>query len=226
MFTGIVEEKGTITETTVSPGRSGILVVSASKVLDGTGVGDSICVSGACQTVVQMAGRTFSVDVMPETARRTTLGEMRPGAPVNLERALRLADRVGGHLVNGHVDSTGLVRDRRTELNAEIFEIALEPALTRYIVPKGSVAVDGVSLTVVDSTEGRFSVSVIPHTLEQTTLAVARAGSRVNVEVDVIAKYVESLVSGGRDRDLTGEKTPAGIEGALLRGGFQVENET
>jgi riboflavin synthase len=232
LFTGIVEEIGAVRETTVSRGRSGSIVISASAVLDGTAVGESICVSGACQTVVGMGPGTFVVDVMPETASRTTLGDLRPGDPVNLERALRLQDRIGGHLVNGHVDGVGAVSGRRTELNAVLIEVAIGGALTRYVVPRGSVAVDGVSLTVVESSEGVFLVSVIPHTLDQTTLRDVRAGSRVNVEVDILAKYVESLMSGGAvaggERGAVGERDElgrAGIEGALSRAGFQVSGD-
>ena len=223
MFTGIVEETGAIRETTLSPGRPGVLVVACSRVLEGTKTGDSIAVSGVCQTVVRMEAKAFAVDVMPETVRSTTLGRMRPGRAVNLERALRLGDRVGGHLVNGHVDAVGVVRDRLAEENAVVFEIALGEGLARYIVPKGSVAIDGVSLTVVSSSGGSFSVSIIPHTLEATTLRDALPGTEVNVEVDVIGKYVEAL---SRWRGPAGPQQPGGLEDSLLRAGFFLQQES
>lgn len=213
MFTGIVEEVGTVEETGVS-GRAGTLVISAGRVLEGTAVGDSIAVSGVCQTAVAIQGSRFTVDVMPETLRRSTLGERRPGDPVNLERALAVGGRLGGHIVNGHVDAVGTVRSRRREENAVIFEVTVEPVLTRYIVPKGSVAVDGISLTVVSSAGGMFSVSAIPHTIEETTLSSAGPGTRVNIEVDVLAKYVESLMESGG--------SPSGLEQSLARGGFMI----
>ena len=222
MFTGIVEETGTVRETSLSPGRPGVLSVGASTVLEGTRIGDSIAVSGVCQTVVEIGGGTFTVDVMPETARRTTLGEMRQGSRVNLERALLLGARIGGHIVNGHVDAVGQIRQRSTEENAVVLHIALGEGLTRYIAPKGSVAVDGVSLTVVGIKDGAFSVSVIPHTLEETTLRDARPGTRVNIEVDVIAKYVEALTRG----KAAGERSGGGLEESLLRGGFVHEPGT
>lgn len=222
VFTGIIEETGTVRETSLSPGRPGVLSVTASMVLEGTRIGDSIAVSGVCQTVVGMDEASFTVDVMPETAKRSTLGEIRPGTPVNLERALRMGDRIGGHIVNGHVDAVGQVRERRTEENAVVLEIALGEGLTRYIAPKGSVAVDGVSLTVVGSGRGAFSVSIIPHTLEETTLKGAKPGTRVNIEVDVIAKYIEALMRGA---DTRGAQPPGGLEESLLRGGFLVPGE-
>ncbi len=209
MFTGIVEEIGKVASTTVSEGRSGNITVTADRVLESTSVGDSICVSGACQTVVSMSPGSFMVDVMPETARRTTLGSLRPGEPVNLERALALGGRLGGHIMNGHVDATGTVRSRRIEENAVLFEVALPAELSRYVVEKGSVALDGVSLTVVSSQRGLCTVSVIPRTLDETTLGNARPGTRLNVEVDILAKYVESLMPGGSGEDL-GSKLSAG----------------
>jgi len=211
MFTGIVEELGTVREATVSGGRSGKITVSAGKVLEGTKVGDSIAISGVCQTVVSMDAAKFTADVMPETLRRTTMGEMRPGEPVNLERALEVGGRLGGHIMNGHVDAVGTVRSRRVEENAVLFDVAVPPELSPYIVEKGSIGLDGISLTVVSSAGGMFTVSVIPRTLEETTLRAARPGTRLNVEVDVLAKYVESLLAGGRGGRL---------EDKLLAGGF------
>lgn len=208
MFTGIIEELGKVKG--LAP--SGALTVEASKVLEGTRVGDSIAVSGVCLTVVEMTGSSFTVDVMPETLARSVLGGLKPGAAVNLERALEAGGRMGGHMVQGHADGVGTVRSRRQAGNAVLFDIEVDAEVARYVVQKGSVAVDGISLTAVEAGRNGFSVSVIPHTLAQTTLDKARPGTRVNVEVDIIAKYVESFIArrGGRD----------GIEDALARGGY------
>jgi riboflavin synthase len=208
VFTGIVEEKGRVLELS-APGR---LKVAASRVLEGTEVGDSIAVSGVCLTVVELQDDAFTVDVMPETLRSSTLGTKRPGSPVNLERAMGVGGRFSGHMVNGHVDGVGVIRTARREENAVIFEIAAGGDITRYLVPKGSVALDGISLTVVDAYPEAFTVSVIPHTLEQTSLAEAGRGGEVNIEVDIIAKYVEALLSR--------REGSSGIEQALARGGF------
>ena len=208
MFTGIIEELGKVKG--LAP--SGALTVEASKVLEGTRIGDSIAVSGVCLTVVEMTGSSFTVDVMPETLARCVLGGLKPGAAVNLERALEAGGRMGGHMVQGHADGVGTVRSRRQAGNAVLFDIEVDAEVARYVVQKGSVAVDGISLTAVEAGRNGFSVSVIPHTLAQTTLDKARPGTRVNVEVDIIAKYVESFIArrGGRD----------GIEDALARGGY------
>lgn len=218
MFTGIVEEKGTLKSKTAAGGSAGAIEVSASKVLEGTEIGDSICVSGACLTVVEKSGSSFTVEVMPETFRTTTLGEVSAGAPVNLERALSVGGRLGGHIVNGHVDGVGQVVGVRREKNAVLIEIRVPHALVNYIVPKGSIAVDGISLTVVSATGDSFSVSVIPHTLEETTLGEASAGTRVNIEVDIIAKYVEAMLYRGT--------VNGGLEEALNREGFIANDES
>jgi riboflavin synthase len=162
--------------------------------------------------VVAITGSSFTVDVMPETLKRSILGSLRPGAAVNLERALAAGGRMGGHIVQGHVDGVGTVSSRRTVDNAVIFEVDTGGEVARYMVPKGSVAVDGISLTVVGARPDGFSVSVIPTTLSGTTLSSARPSERVNIEVDVIAKYVEAFLTraGGRES----------IEDALARGGF------
>ncbi|HEY5527121.1 MAG TPA: riboflavin synthase [Candidatus Anoxymicrobiaceae bacterium] len=207
MFTGIIEERGKVIE--LSP--KGALKVGASLVLEETNPGESIAVSGVCLTVVDMTASTFTVDVMPETLKRSTLGSLRPGAPVNLERAVQAGGRLGGHLVNGHVDGVGTVRSRRQQGNAVFFDIDVETEVSKYMVSKGSVTVDGISLTVVEARPAGFSVSIIPHTLAQTTLDDARVGTRVNIEVDIIAKYVEAFIS---------RKSGGGIEDALARGGY------
>ncbi|MBN1289710.1 MAG: riboflavin synthase [Actinobacteria bacterium] len=200
MFTGIVEEKGSV----AGFPSGGKLKVSASKVLEGTGIGDSIAVSGVCLTVTELPGDAFVVDVMPETLIRSTLGGMRPGSRVNLERALQVGARLGGHIVNGHVDGVGTVRERRLRENAVFFTVDAPREICSYTVEKGSIAIDGISLTVVEAHESWFSVSIIPHTLEETTLMEAQPGVKVNLEVDIIAKYVERLISrdGGNLEDL------------------------
>lgn len=218
MFTGIVEEKGTV----LGLDRAGKLRLRASRVLEGTRTGDSIAVSGVCLTVVELEPAGFTVDVMPETLRSSVLGETRPGSPVNLERAMGAGGRFGGHIVNGHVDGVGTVASLRREGNAVVVRVDAPGDITRYTVPKGSVAVDGISLTVVDAREGWFTVSVIPRTLEETTLEGARPGKRVNIEVDIIAKYVEAFLSGraAAGTEGAGAGAAGGIEDALARGGF------
>ena len=210
MFTGIIEEKGSIVE--LAP--TGKLKVAASRVLEGTGIGDSIAVSGVCLTVVELDDAGFTVDVTPETMRQSALAGLRTGSPVNLERSMGAGGRFGGHMVNGHVDGVGTIRGMRREANAVVIEVAVPAELSRYMVPRGSVALDGISLTVVEVSEGRFTVSVIPHTLEQTTLSEARPGTTVNIEIDIIAKYVEAFLNrkSGEGR--------GGIEEALTQGGF------
>ena len=196
MFTGIVEEVGRIKA--IRHGNGGaVLEIEAVKVLEGTRVGDSIATNGVCLTVTGMGAGSFDADVMPETLRRSNLGDLRPGDRVNLERALRLDSRLGGHLVAGHVDGTGVVSDRRQEDNAVWFTVAVAPEILRYVIEKGSIAVDGVSLTVAYVDEAVFKVSVIPHTQEETTLLGKRVGAVVNLENDLIAKYVEKFTGGG-----------------------------
>jgi riboflavin synthase len=201
MFTGIIEEIGSIRHLQRGE-RSFRIRVDASAVLDGMKRGDSICTDGICLTVVSFDESGFTVDAMPETVSRTTLRDARPGTRVNLERALRLSDRLGGHLVSGHIDGTALLADRREDDNAIRLRFAADAALLRYIVEKGSVAVDGVSLTVAGVDPSSFTVSVIPLTQEETTLTGKRAGERVNIECDIIGKYTEKLLrsSGSEGR--------------------------
>lgn len=206
LFSGLVEELGRVTRVE-RQGEARVLVIQAQVVLAGTRPGDSIAVNGACLTVRTLTDGGFSADVMPETVRVTTLGRLHPGDRVNLERALRLGDRLGGHLVTGHVDGVGEVRRRQPLDNAFsphripdaagtpcILEIGAPPQVARYLVPKGSVAVDGVSLTVVSHDEAVFRVSLIPHTAAATTLGRVRPGDRVNLEADLLGKYVERLM--------------------------------
>ena len=193
MFTGIVEEMGTVRRLNQSPNRCE-LDLSASKVLEGTQIGDSIAVNGVCLTVIRMGSGHFTADVMPETLRRSSLGILRSGSSVNLERAMAANGRFGGHIVSGHIDGTGTIASKVPEGNAQIVTISAAPNLLRYIVEKGSIAIDGISLTVASVTKSSFSVSLIPHTGACTTLLSKRPGDPVNLETDVIGKYVEKLM--------------------------------
>ena len=190
MFTGIVEEVGRVSSLTDYR-----LVIAADKVLEDVKLGDSISVNGACLTVVEHDAGSFAVDLAPETLRRTSLGQARPGRAVNLERALAAHDRMGGHIVQGHVDATGVVTGFTPEADCYIMEIEIPESLAPYVVEKGFIAVDGISLTVVQSTELRFTISVIPFTLEHTNLRERQVGEKVNLEADILAKYVESLLA-------------------------------
>ncbi|GGV23935.1 riboflavin synthase [Streptomyces spectabilis] len=193
MFTGIVEELGEVTavETLADASR---FRLRGPVVTDGAKHGDSIAVNGVCLTVVDHEGDEFTADVMAETLNRSSLGALAPGSKVNLERPTAVGARLGGHIVQGHVDGTGTVLDRKTSENWEIVKIALPADLARYVVEKGSITVDGVSLTVVDAGPDYFTVSLIPTTLALTTLGVKQSGDPVNLEVDIIAKYVERLL--------------------------------
>lgn len=196
MFTGIIEELGTVDglEQQTDAVR---LTVRGPLVTTDVGLGDSIAVNGCCLTVATRDGESFTADVMQESLERTGLGSLEPGDKVNLERAATPTTRLGGHLVQGHVDGTGTVRRRSPSDNWEVVEISFPQALGRYLVPKGSITVDGISLTVVEVHEGEepwFSVSLIPETLSRTTLGFRQPGDVVNLEVDVIAKYVEKMV--------------------------------
>ena len=190
MFTGIVEETGRVSS--LSDYR---LMVNAEAVLSDVKLGDSIAVNGACLTVVEFDARSFAVDLAPETLRRTSLGQVAPGDAVNLERALAAGARMGGHIVQGHIDGAGVITAITPEADCWIMEIEAPAALTPYIVAKGFVAVDGISLTVVQITQRRFTISVIPFTMAQTNLRERAAGDRVNLEADILAKYVESLLA-------------------------------
>ena len=186
MFTGIVEELGTLVS------RSGQRIrIGADRVLEDASLGDSIAVNGCCLTVVDQGDGWWEADLSPETLDRTGLGDLAAADPVNLERPLRLADRLGGHLVQGHVDAVAEVLEEVPDLR-----VAIPEGLRRYLVEKGSVTVDGVSLTVASLDDASFTVAVIPHTAEVTNLGRRRAGERVNLEVDVVAKYVESMLGG------------------------------
>lgn len=196
MFTGLIEEKGTITAVE-ELGDSVRLTIRGPLVVSDAQHGDSIAVSGVCLTVMAQDTDTFAADVMKESLDKTSLGDLRVGDEVNLERATRAGARLGGHIVQGHVDGTGRILDRTPSEHWEVVRIALPPELARYLVAKGSVTVDGTSLTVVDVVDGGepwFSVSLIPTTLAETTLGTKGPGARVNLEVDILAKYVERLL--------------------------------
>lgn len=191
MFTGIVEELGEVVE--LLPGDGGArLTLRGPLVTEGTEHGDSIAVNGVCLTVTEAAGGTFSTDVVDETLTRSSLGDLRVGDPVNLERAVTPQTRLGGHLVQGHVDGVGTLLERRED---GVVRIGVPDGLTRYLVDKGSITVDGISLTVVEAGDDFFTVALIPTTLAITTIGRTPPGGRVNLEVDVIAKYVERLLS-------------------------------
>jgi riboflavin synthase len=193
MFTGIVEELGTVAAIE-DQGDAVRLSVRATTALDGTRLGDSIAVNGCCLTVVAIDGDTWTADVMQETLDMTSLKGVAPGDLVNLERAMTPDQRLGGHLVQGHVDGVGTVVRRKTSKHWEVVEISLPADLARYVVPKGAITVDGVSLTVVSVRPDSFTVSLIPETLARTTLGTRGPGERVNLETDVIARHVEKLL--------------------------------
>jgi riboflavin synthase len=193
MFTGIIEGLGSING--IRPSGTGKrLTIDADFLLDQTKIGDSIAVSGACLTAVTIDGRRFQADVSPETIEKTTFKQAKIGERVNLERALVLSDRIDGHLVSGHVDGTGLILKRKQDANAILVTIEIPLWMSKYIIAKGSVAVDGISLTVNACRPGEFDVSIIPHTANLTTVGIKQSGEAVNIETDMIGKYVERFL--------------------------------
>lgn len=210
MFTGIIEEIGTVVAMTRGA-RSFSLEVRAQKVLEDTKIGDSISTNGVCLTVTELSENSFKADVMPETVSRTALQELTAGSLVNLERALSLQTRLGGHIVTGHIDGTGRISQRRNDDNALWISIECAPSMLRHIVEKGSITIQGVSLTVARVDESSFAVSLIPHTQSVTTLHNLRIGSLVNLETDIIAKYVEKML---------GKNSSEGIMNTLEKAGF------
>jgi len=193
VFSGIIERVGEVAS--LGPAARGGARLAIRGGPRGLAIGESIAVSGACMTVTRVRGTTFAVDVSPESLRRTTLGALRPGARVNLERSLRLSDRLSGHLVFGHVDGVGELRSITPEGDGALFRFGVPAPLARYLVEKGSIAVDGISLTVFGCSARAFTVAVIPHTLAATTLSDRRPGDRVNLESDMLARYVEQIVT-------------------------------
>jgi riboflavin synthase len=219
MFTGIIEGLGSIAEARRSD-RGMLLTVDADFDLTGSGIGDSIAVNGACLTVVAIGAKRFSADVSPETLDKTTFGKVKIGERVNLERALRLSDRIDGHLVSGHIDGLGVIKSKQNRGNAVIVSVETPAALAHYMIWKGSVAVDGISLTINACDSNGFEVSVIPHTAKITTIGFKRAGDNVNIETDMIGKYVERFTAGIRESDKPGA-FPTVIDRAyLLKKGF------
>jgi len=199
MFTGIVEELGTVAALE-DQGDALRLSIAATTVLEGVRLGDSIAVNGCCLTVTTFDQATWTADVMQETLDKTSLAGVEPGDRVNLERAVTPTTRLGGHLVQGHVDGTGTILRRTPSEHWEVVEISLPAHLARYLVDKGSIAVDGVSLTVVEAGEESFTISLIPETLARTTLGMKQVGAAVNLEADVLAKHVERLLAAGAQR--------------------------
>jgi len=224
MFTGIITGQGTVIAVeALSEGAR--LRIRLPDGFPRPSRGDSVAIDGACLTAVELAGDVMQVEAIAETLRKTTTGGLRPGRRVNLESALAIGDRLAGHWVQGHVDGTAELRDRRREGISERFELELEdPALARYVVPKGSIAVAGVSLTVGEVSGNRFAVYLIPHTLAETTLGELAVGGHVNIEVDILAKYVAHLLSPERALE-TRDATPALAQFLRSQAGSQAEAE-
>ena len=223
MFTGIITAMGSVRRLT-HRGEDALLEVGVSLKLDDVRIGDSISVSGACLTVTSLKDGGFTADVSAETLLWTTLKTAKVGDPVNLEKALRIGDRLGGHIVLGHVDGVGRILEKTVRSRSVILCIEAAPALCRYVAPKGSITVDGISLTVNRCEKDRFYVNVIPHTAALTTLGVKKASDTVNIETDILARYLEKLVPGGKENEDPGERK-AGAAGdidltLLARQGF------
>ncbi|MFC4738014.1 riboflavin synthase [Bacillus daqingensis] len=217
MFTGIIEEKGKIVSMNET-GEAIVMTVEAPEILSDVKLGDSIAVNGVCLTVASFEGSQFTVDLMPETVRATSLRLVSEGSEVNLERAMAAGGRFGGHFVSGHVDGTGIIKKKEADQNAVYVEIEVEPKLRQYLTMKGSVAVDGTSLTIFGLTDTSFTLSLIPHTLKETVMGSRQVGDPVNVECDMLAKYVEELLAV---RFRTQEKPEAVSESFLKEHGFQ-----
>ena len=208
MFTGIIEEVGRLERF-----AGGEIAIRAKKVLEDVALGDSIAVNGICLTVTRFDEVHFTADVMPETIRRTSLAELRRGSRVNLERALTLKSRLGGHIVSGHIDGAGTIAAMKEEGNAILLTVRASDSVLRYVVEKGSVALDGISLTVARVGAADFTVSLIPHTREITNLREKSVGSRLNIETDILGKYVEKLFPGGC---ALGSAAPKGKDGITM----------
>lgn len=218
MFTGIVEEIGTV-KNIIKGSRSIKLAIAAQKVLENTNLGDSIAVNGVCLTVTALGKNGFTADVMPESMSKTNMGKLKPGDRVNLERALTLASRLGGHIVSGHIDGVGEIIDMEKDDNAVRVTLTASSKVMKYIVSEGSVALDGVSLTVAHLGESDFTVSLIPHTTQVTTLLDKKVGDKLNVENDVVGKYVERLLDFSAKNEIK-EKKPSLSLSFLRENGF------
>lgn len=216
MFTGLVAELGSV-QKLVRQGNSYHLTVGAKKVMDNLKIGDSVAVNGVCLTVVELDGFSFTADVMPETVRLTNIGLLTNGSRVNLERTLRLCDGLDGHIVSGHVEGLGTISGKRPEGIAVVTTIETPAELLKYIIKKGSIAIDGISLTVTEVTEHSFSVSLIPHTAKETTLGFKAVGEKVNLETDIIGKYVERMLNFGNKQE--GQANPVDVN-FLAKHGF------
>lgn len=219
MFTGIIEGLGRIARI-VRSDKGMQLTVESDFDLDGTKLGDSIAVNGACLTVVRMSKKRFDVDVSPETLARTTFNQAKIGERVNLERALRLSDRLDGHLVSGHIDGMAVIKNKNAVGNAVIIYFSSPPELTRYMIEKGSVAVDGISLTINRCDDEGFGVSIIPHTANITTIGLKKAGDRVNIETDMIGKYVERFLKQKTTDNASGKPDSVIDREFLAKSGF------
>lgn len=204
MFTGIIEEVGTVKQINKGP-KSIALSVHAHKVLKDTQLGDSIATNGVCLTVTNLTNNSFTVDVMYETLNRSTLKTLTIGSPLNLERALTLNTRLGGHMVSGHVDGVGVIKQIIKEDIAHVYTIETTKELTKYMIEKGSIALDGISLTLIHVSDDAFKVSIIPHTMQGTTWVNKKVMDQVNIEVDLIGKYVEKFVTNSESKGLTYE---------------------
>lgn len=200
MFTGIIEELGVIKS--IKRGAEDFIIeIATPKLVPELNIGDSVAVNGICLTVTKKTRDSFTVDVMPETVLKTNLNELKLGESVNLERAAMLSSRLGGHLVTGHVDAVGVIKSKTGQQNALLIKIEAPEMVTRYLIDRGSIAIDGISLTVMDYGNGHVTVSIIPHTAKVTTLGFKGPGDRVNLEADLIGKYVEKFVSGRKEKD-------------------------
>ena len=217
MFTGLIEEVGTI-QNVRRGARSCVLTIGCKKVLEGSQIGDSIAVNGVCLTVTSMGGSYYTADVMAETMNRSSLRQLSTGASVNLERAMPANGRFGGHIVSGHIDGTGTVQSIEPDDNAIWYTIAAKPNLLRYIVEKGSITIDGISLTIMERTESTFSVSIIPHTLSETVLGHASIGTEVNLETDITGRYIRHFMT--LDAPTHTSKSQKSMESLLVENGF------
>ncbi len=222
MFTGLIEEIGALRRAG-KQGESMVLQIEAERILEGVKLGDSIAVNGVCLTVTSFDARSFSVDVTPQTYRHTNLKDLTPGSKLNLERAMAAGGRFGGHIVQGHADGTGIILSRESEGNAVRYVFRLQqPGLMRYVVPQGSVTIDGISLTVAHADDASFGVAIIPHTLKETALQYKKAGDTVNVECDILGKYIEHLLRYGPRR--AGDDKPIGSSTGGMTAAFLADN--
>ncbi|MCR5543837.1 MAG: riboflavin synthase [Eubacterium sp.] len=220
MFTGIIEETGTI-KSIKKGSRSASLSISAKNIMDDVKVGDSIAVNGVCLTATSVSTSGFTADVMAETLRRSSLGALNPGDKVNLERAMLMNGRFGGHIVSGHIDGTGEISSFEKEDNAVWVTISTDKTILKYIIQKGSIAIDGISLTVAYVDDKVFKVSIIPHTAQETTLLSKKKGDIVNLENDIVGKYIDKLLGFKYDSDIDNNKNSSGLTmDSLMENGF------